>query len=266
MKPALLLASLMIWPLACAMAQETNTDKQLPEELAVTTSIVMQDADELETSVAFDQYKFSFPSSERKSTVAAEFQYGLTDRWELDAEIPYEFRDFNPGRSFNGIGDVEVGARYGVIPLNKGPVALDVGLAVGIPTGDRLHDLGEGRLTLEPSFTASTWLGPVNAQLNGRWQRAVTNAGDEPRDEFEYNIAILYPVSCCFLALEGNGISTSEATEYYVTPELIWKPMKRLEFLVAAPIGLTHTSADYGIVASVTLEWDNITHRSADKE
>lgn len=265
MKPALLLAVLVL-PLAHAMAQETNADKQLPEELAVTTSIVMQDADELETSVAFDQYKYSHPFAERKSTVAAEFQYGLTDRWELDAEAPYKFRDFNPGRSFNGIGDVEAGARYGVIPLNKGPVALDLGLAVGIPTGDRLHDLGEGRLTLEPSFTASTWLGPFNTQLNGRWQRAVTNAGEEPRDEFEYNVAILYPVGPCFLALEGNGISTRVATEYYVTPELIWKPMKRLELLVAAPIGVTSTSADYGIVASVTLELDNIIHRSANKD
>jgi Putative MetA-pathway of phenol degradation len=190
----------------------------------------------------------------------------LTDRWELDAEVPYRFRNFNPGRSFNGIGDVEAGARYGVIPLNKGPVALDVGLALGIPTGDRKHDLGEGRLTLEPSFTASTWFGPINTQLNCAWDRAVSNAGDEPRDEFLYNVAILYPVGRCVLALEGNGISTRDATDYYVTPELIWKPIPRLELLVAAPIGVTRDAADYGIVASVTLELDNITHREADKD
>ena len=91
-------------------------------------------------------------------------------------------------------------------------------------------------------------------------------AGSEPRDEFVYNVAILYPVRRCVLALEGNGISTDEATEYYVTPELIWKPMPRLELLVAAPIGVTRDAADYGVVASVTLELDNITHRGTDKD
>ena len=265
MKRALLLAVAFL-PVGYAVAQDTNANKQLPEELANTTSIVMQDADELETSVALDQYKYSHPSSERRSTVAAEFQYGLTDRWELDAEVPYRFRDLNPGPSFNGIGDVEAGVRYGVIPLDKGPVALDVGLALGIPTGDRKHDLGEGRLTLEPSFTASTWFGPVNAQLNGAWDRAVSNAGDEPRDEFLYNVAILYPVRKWVLALEGNGISTRDATEYYITPELIWSPTPRLELLVAAPIGVTRDAANYGIVASVTLELENITHRGTDKD
>ncbi len=108
--------------------------------------------------------------------------------------------------------------------------------------------------------------GPVNAQFSGGWQRAVTSGGEDPRDEFEYNIAALYPIDRWFLVLEGNGISTRDATEYYITPELIWRPIPRLEFLVAAPVGLTRTSADYGIVASVTLELDNLTHRGADKD
>jgi hypothetical protein len=248
------------------VAQDTQRDQSLPDELAITHSITLQDADELESSVGFDLYKYSEPSSERKYSVAAEFEYGLTDRWELDTEVPYRFRDFNHGRSFDGIGDVEAGVRYGVIPLDKGPVALDVGLALGIPTGDRTRDLGEGRITLEPSFTASTWLGPCNVQVNGGWQRAVTNAGDEPRDEFEYNIAILYPVDRWFFVFEGNGISTRDSTEYYVTPELIWKVVKNVQFLVAVPVGVTHESADYGIVALVTLEWEGITHRSSDKD
>jgi len=251
---------------SCALAQETEIHKPLPEELAITHSITLQDADELQSSVDFDLYKFSQPSSERKYSVAAEFEYGLTDRWELDTEVPYRFRDFSHGRSVDGIGDVETGVRYGVIPLDKGPVALDVGLALGIPAGNRTRDLGEGRLTLEPSFTASTWLGPCNVQVNGGWQRAVTNAGDEPQDEFEYNIAILYPVDRWFFVVEGNGISTRDSTEYYVTPELIWKVVKNVQFLVAVPVGITHESADYGVVASVTLEWESITRRSSDKD
>jgi hypothetical protein len=260
---ALLLVALLV-PFSRAVAQEeTQAEKRLPEELAISRSIVIQDADELETTAGFNFFKFH---DQKQITAAAEFEYGLTERWELDAEVPYRFVNPNGERAANGIGDVETGVRYNVIPLGKEPLALNVGFTVGIPTGDRLHDLGEGRLTLAPSFTASTWAGPVNVQLNCAWERAVTDAGEEPRDSFVYNVAVLYPIQHWFLGLEGNGTSTHDATEYYVTPELIWKPKSRLQFLVAAPIGVTGASADYGIVASVTLELENITHRGVDKD
>ena len=68
------------------------------------------------------------------------------------------------------------------------------------------------------------------------------------------------------LALEGDGLSTRDATTYYVTPEVICRLAKNVELLVAAPIGVTHESADYGIVVSFTLELENITHRGTDKD
>lgn len=258
-----LLFVVLLAPLSCALAQEAQDEKCLPEELAVTRSIVMQDADELETTASFNFLKFH---DQKQITTAAEFEYGLTERWELDAEVPYRFVNPNGARAANGIGDVEAAVRYRVIPMSKESLALNVGLAVGVPTGDRTHDLGEGRLTLAPFFTASTWAGSVNVQLNCAWERAVTDAGEGPRDSFVYNVAILYPIQRWFLVLEGNGISTRDATEYYVTPELICRPTSRLQFLIAAPIGLTRTSADYGIVVSVTLELDNITRRGVDKD
>jgi len=48
MKRAFLLAGLVL-PLSCAVAQETEGDRRLPEELAITRSVVLQDADELES-------------------------------------------------------------------------------------------------------------------------------------------------------------------------------------------------------------------------
>jgi hypothetical protein len=262
MKRALLVVAVLA-PCSVAVAQETLEQIHLPEELAITRSIVMQDADELETTANFRFFK---RPDQKHITAAAEFEYGLTDRWELDSGVPYEFVNPNDGRSANGIGDVEAAVRYGVVPPGKQAFAFDLGLGVGMPTGDRTHDLGEGRLTLEPFFTASTWLGRVNAQLNCGWQRAVTNAGEEPHNAFKYNVAVLYPINRWFLVLEGDGESNRDGTTYYLTPELIWKPTKILQLLVAVPIGVTRASADYGVVASVTLELENITHRGADKD
>jgi Putative MetA-pathway of phenol degradation len=262
MRRALLLTSLLL-PISCPLAQEAQADKQLPQEFAITTSVVLQDADELQSTADFRFFKLP---DQKRITVAADFEYGLTDRWELDAEVPYEFVNPNDGRSVDGIGDVEAAVRYGVVPLDDKPFALTAGLGAGIPTGDRTRDLGEGRLKLEPFFTASTWLGRFNAQLNCGWQRAVASAGNGPSDEFEYNVAVIYPVDRWFLVLEGNGTSTREATTYYVTPELVCRLTKGVEFLLAVPIGVTGASADYGVIASMTLEFENVTHRPADKD
>ena len=262
MRRAVLL-SVMLAPVSCAVAQEMQVNRQLPQELAITTSVLVQDADEFQSTGVFQYFKLP---DQKRITAAADFEYGLTDRWELDAEVPYEFVNPNDGRSVNGIGDVETAVRYGLVPVSERPLALTAGLGAGIPTGDRARDLGEGRLTLEPFFTASTWLGRFNGQLNCGWQRAVTNAGDEPRNEFEYNVAVLYPVDRWFLVLEGNGRSTHEATAYYVTPEFVCRLVKNVEFLVAVPIGVTRAAADYGVIASVTLELENVTHRAADKD
>ena len=262
MRPSLLLA-VMFAPALCAVAQETPIDKQLPQELAITSSVVMQGTDEFQSTGVFRYFKLP---DQKRITAAADVEYGLTDRWELDAEVPYEFVNPTDGRSVNGIGDVEAAVRYGVVPVSEQPFALTAGLGAGIPTGDRVRNLGEGRLTLEPFFTASTWLGLFNAQLNCGWQRAITDAGDDPRDEFEYNVAILYPVDRWFLVLEGNGLSTRAATTYYITPEVVCRLAKNVEFMVAVPIGVTRESADYGIVATITLELENVTHRSADKD
>ena len=212
MKRALLLVVLLA-PVPTTVAQEAQNNQRLPEELAITRSVVMQDADELESTASLHFFKLP---DQKLITAAAEFEYGLTDRWELDADVPYEFIRPRNAHAVDGIGDVEAAVRYGIVPLGQQPFAVTAGLGVGVPTGDRSRDLGEGRLTLEPFFTASTWLGRFNAQVNCGWQRAVTNGGDEPRDEIEYNIAILYPVDRCFLALEGNGGSEAADTQQVV--------------------------------------------------
>jgi hypothetical protein len=110
MKRAWLLVALLA-PLSCAVAQETTENRRLPEELAITRSVVMQEADELESTASFNYFKLP---DQKRITTAAEFEYGLTDRWELDAGVPYEFVNPNDARSADGIGDVEAAVRYGV--------------------------------------------------------------------------------------------------------------------------------------------------------
>jgi hypothetical protein len=230
----------------------------LPEELAVGRSIVMQDADELEFSMPVRFFKLP---DEKKLTLSAELEYGLTEHWEFDAEVPYAFLYPSDGHARDGVGDVEAAIRYA---LRRD--YLNLGLGVVAPTGSRRKDLGERRVSIEPFFTASRWFGKFSAQVNGGWQYSVTNGGEDPRDEIAYNVALLYPVHTWYLTLEGNGETNQKRTKYYLTPELIWKPRREIELLLAAPVGVTRAARDYGIIASITFEFDNATGRSADKD
>ncbi|MGA2137628.1 MAG: hypothetical protein ABSH14_02080 [Verrucomicrobiia bacterium] len=262
MKRVFLLAGLLL-PLSCAVAQETQ-EKQLPNELVLANSVTLQDADELETTVNFEFLKMP---DEKQTTVTTEFAYGLTKRWELDVDVPYEFVKSNHVHTVDGIGDIEADVRYGVVPVTNQPFAVTAGLGFGIPTGNSARGFGGGRLTLEPFVTASTtWFELFDVELTCGWQRAVTNGGDDPRDDFEYNIAIIRSIGDWDLTLEGNGESNRDRTLYSVAPGVIWNQSDTLQFALAIPIGVTHESADYGIVVSVTLEWEHVAHRSPGKD
>jgi hypothetical protein len=235
----------------------------LPDEFAVTDSIVMTDEDEFYVSPAIEY--FHLPDQKRFS-IATEVAYGFTDRFQLRVDVPYESVNPDDGHSANGIGDVEVAARYAVLDHRTRPFALDVGLSLLAPTGDRRRDLGDGRLAVEPFFTASQWLGPVNLELNFAWLRAVSSAGDDPKNEYDYNVALAYPVHDWFLVLEGNGETNSRHTMYYITPEVVWEATEHFQFHFAVPIGVTRAAGDYGVVAGFTVEFEHLLHRKPEKD
>jgi len=231
----------------------------LPIELPVTDSIVMTDRDELYVSPT-EQY-FRLPDQKRLM-VPVELAYGFTDRLQLVTRVPYALVDPDAGQTTSGIGDVAVATRYSVVDYREHPFGLDVGLGLELPTGDRRRDLGDGRVALEPSFTASMWLGQVNVQANAGWIHALRNAGDEPDDEAEYNVALLHPIGRWFVVLEGNGETDRKRTTYYVTPGVVWKTTDRLELRFAVPSSVTDPAGDYGLIAGFTFEFEHVFHET----
>jgi hypothetical protein len=250
-----LVLDLMLAVVALPLASLAEEEQPLPTELAISESIVMTDRDELYASPAMQFYRLP---DEKRLAVGSELAYGLTDRLQIATTIPYVFSDPDHEGKADGIGDVSVEMRYAVVDYREHPFGLDVGFGLETPTGNERHDLGEGRTSSELSFTASAWLGPVDAQVNAGWNHALDDGGDEPGDEAEYNVALVYPIRDWFLELEGNGESNHESTKYYVTPGLIWKPTEHLELRVAAPCPVTHDAGDYAAIAGFTVEFEHL--------
>jgi hypothetical protein len=250
--------SLAAWVVALPVG--AHAAPPLPDELAITDSIVMTDRDELYVAPAIQFFRLP---DQKRLTVGSEFAYGLTDRLQLDAQVPYVFVDPDTrDHAANGIGDLSVGARFALLDYRERPFGLDLGVGLELPTGDQSNDLGEGRVSSDLSFTASMWLGPLDAQLNAGWHRALEGSGDQPENEAEYNVALIYPIRDWFLVLEGNGESDREDTKYYVTPELIWKTTRAFELRVAAPYPVTRAAGDFAVIAGFTVEFEHLLRRS----
>jgi len=247
--------NLVLWVAALPASTRAAEQPPLPDELAITDSIVMTDRDELYAAPAIQFFRLP---DEKRLTVGSEFAYGLTDRLQFSTTVPYVFVDPDHDNNVNGIGDLSTGARYAVVDYREHPVGLDVGFGLGLPTGSDRNDLGEGRVSSELSFTASAWLGPVNAQANAGWHHALDNVGSEPKDEAEYNVALVYPIRDWYLVLEGNGESNREETKYYVTPGVVWKATEHLELRLAAPCPVTHAAGDYGVIGGFTIEFEHL--------
>ena len=146
-----------------------------------------------------------------------------------------------------------------VIPIQDG--ALQIALTLGLPTGSRRKALGAGDVSFEPNFTLSRWLGRMNGQLSFSWRRSGIGGRAAADDDVAYDVALLYPWREWFLTFEGAGETAASETAYYAVPELVWKPGKHLELLVAVPVGLTGAAADYGVIAGITVEIERLTGR-----
>ena len=118
----------------------------LPEELAITRSIDVQGEDEFQTSLSARHLRLPH---ERSTTVRADVEYGVTDRLQAIIEIPYGIRDPADAPWVNGLEDedLELGVRYALLDFRTRPLALDVGLTVGLPTGSRRKGLGAGAVS-----------------------------------------------------------------------------------------------------------------------
>src|SRR6266446_5498392 len=215
--------------LALLLASPARGEERMPvvpEQLAFTRSIDVQDEDEFQTSLSAGHLRLPH---ERSTTVQAEVEYGVTDRVQAIVELPYGVRDPAGESSVNGLEDLEIGFRYALLDFRTRPLALDVGLTLGLPTGSRRRSGIGGRA--------------------------------EAEDGLEYDVALLYPWREWFLTFEGAGETAASETAYYAVPELVWKPGKHLELLVAVPVGLTGAAADYGVIAGITVEIERLTGR-----
>jgi hypothetical protein len=166
--------------------------------------------------------------------VRAELEYGVTDRVQATVELPYGVRDPAGEPSVNGLEDLELGFRYALLDFRTRPLALDVGLTLGLP-----H---ERPAELLLAAERDRWEGGGGGRARVRRRAPLSMARVVPHPR-------------------GGGRDGGERDGLLCGPRARLEARQHLELLVAVPVGLTGAAADYGVIAGITIEIERLTGR-----
>lgn len=187
--------------------------------------------------------------------------YGLTDNLELSVEIPYLFHNPKAGGSEEGIGDINVVAKYLLIQEGDKKPAFAVKAAVKMDNGDYDRGLGSGDKDYSLFVVASKTIGQVtvHGQVGYTW------AGDEEnsnlRDITLYGIAFDYAVTePLHILAEINGNRHPDRTSEEDDPRnalagLTYKVSDNLTLDAGYRWGLSDSVPDWSTTLGVSITY-----------
>lgn len=158
----------------------------------------------VQTEISWDYLKWK--NNDKEQVFMLVPVYGVTESLELSVEIPYLFHNPETGSSENGIGDINLVAKYLVIQEKDAMPAFTVKGVVKMDNGDYDRGLGSGDKDYSLVAVASKAFGP--ATVHGMF--GYTWIGDKKDDNLQditlYGIAVDYGVIEPFHILaEVNG-------------------------------------------------------------
>jgi hypothetical protein len=199
-----------------------------------------------ETQVTFASAFFR-SQRERDLVFSLKAEYGLSDRFQVEAELPARFLQPRSGPSFAGLADGSFGLLYNL--TNRPQFAASIGLEVGLPTGDKDRELGEGVVEWEPVLLLGRSFGKTQLHLG------VGCGLSRHGTEWSYNVAAVFPQGRFSPTLELNGRASDEGGTLFATPGLYYRLAEGAELGFGIPIGTTRHSAEYGVIGKLTFEF-----------
>ncbi len=255
-KAVFLLAACLMASTACgqeeAEEEGENLIRPMFEELFLGTIVYAQEEGALQVTSGF----FWNQRREDYHRVPLILEYGITERFQIEAELPIDFERGGPGNA-EGLGNVELGAYYNFYNNPCQGRAFGVGFELGLPSAT--NGVGKDALIYEPFFVAYQEFQPFAVNFSAGLEiEDPTVTGEETEVAGELAIAAFRRVGQFVPILElGMEIETEE-TDMRLAPGIYWKPPrhKGVEIGVSLPIGLTKSAPDIGAFLQINLEFE----------
>lgn len=270
---------MLLLPFQAQCEQESYT--QLIQEVFRTELVYPQDKNELQINFVpsyfnlKDQTDIIFP---------LEFEYGLTDRWQLDVFAnTLVIHQATGEQTTSGFGDSGIGTKYSFMNINGSNYHASLSFEMIFPTGNAQKDLGEGLHVYEPSVEfAKDFPEFHHSQLFSQLGfEILSKIKHEPADDVEdevaggggvaeitdpsahnlfVNIGYFIPVGVARYVIEMNWSNNKwnhhgNENNLYATPGIVWEVQKNVELALGGSIGLTPSSDRYDIFLRGTVEF-----------
>jgi hypothetical protein len=227
-----------------AEAQKHAGINQLLQEFFMSETVYAQEKNEIQITLK-PAYRNQKDGTKIKS-IPVQFEYGFTDRFQIELGLPYVFHHSTGEHATNGLGKMEVGFLYNVIKGNK-PFAFSVAMGVAVPTvrkGREIKEAEETEVEWEPALIVAKQIGTV--QIHASLVAEITKS----ESSLTYNLAAVLPMGNWRATLELNGKMKGDKI-VYLTPGVIWTGLDDFEF----GLGVSKSREAWGITLMAVYEF-----------
>jgi hypothetical protein len=246
----------------------TNRQKRPIEELFKTHLIYPQEKGELEVELASVYQNHAGGDT---WTIPLSLEYGLTDRWQVEAEWDSLIQRYPENHSVvRGVGDLEVGTQYSFMNVADSLFHIAPRFSIQVPVGDVNKGLSEGFLEYEPAVILARDFPELHhtqffTEIGASFvQRVNTPAAVEgaapPADALDWGSGffVLFPHAAATLEFNwSNNQWNHHGTEndLYLTPGCLWRAKRNMEIGLGIPVGLNNGSDRFEVIAHLVWEF-----------
>ena len=193
-------------------------------------------------------------------------EYGLTDDLVLEFKVPFRFRRPKSGSNTEGIGDLQLEAKYRLLREPDDPLTVAAGFEVGFPTGDEERGLGNGNFKYEPILSVGKVFESFSVHQDAKLELIRETGGSGVEVEGSTTCAVAWtPVDelgiiehpTVLLALDWK-FAEDKKTKIAIIPavrgEFEGLPVE-VEWGLGVPIGLTDAADDWGVISTFEIEF-----------
>ncbi len=233
--------------LSASASDGDNNDSIQPisQELLLGESPFVQEEDEIELGLILD-----FPADiagNRLSALVFEMEYGVTERFTVSAELPYQKLE-SDSIDANGPGDLELSALYAL--HNDNNLIVSIGVGSTLPSGNEDKQLGEGETAWESMFSVG--------KLFEDSQLVFTSSFEINEDEIEqgYTVSWAKQYSRLVFAIDLNAEFSDDEEEFAIAPSLLFDHQEFGKFQIGVATGVDSDSPDWRLLAHWYVEFE----------